>query len=186
VGKLVLFNAKMPAYLYNGVVEVVRKGLATNTSEFIRHAVNDMLISGTYPSPPPLSGSLVHVSFHLTEWAMRRLKELVDRGVYSSVAEAVRAAIYQALGKPKAVEVAPTATPQRRKIREESKEETVEEGGDVWKPDGKLIIPTTELRLTEKEWYKAAPCITTLIIRETWEKYYIVDVECAKRRGVEI
>jgi len=179
--KLVLFNVKIPSYLYNGVVEAVKRGVATNVSEFIRYAVSVLLASGVYPAPPPFQKPVVHISFHLTEWAMRRLEELVSRGVYSSVGEAVRAAIYHALGKPKVVVVA-AATPRR--VREETKKGVEEDG--VWKPNGTVIIPATELKITEGEWYRAAPCITTVIVTATWEKYYIVDVECAKRRGVEV
>jgi len=186
VGKLVLFNVKMPAYLYSHVLEVVRRGLATNVSEFIRYAVSVLLSLDVYPAPPPFHRPIVHISFHLTEWSMRRLEELVARGVYSSVAEAVRAAVYHVLGRPKAVETAPTATPRRR-VREETKKEpeAVEEDS-VWKPNGTVIIPANELRITEEEWYKAAPCITTLIVATTWQKFYVVDVDCAKKRGVEV
>jgi len=185
--RLVLFNVKLPAYLYNAMYETVKRGVATNVSEFVRYAVSVLLAQGTYPAPPPFRKPIVHISFHLTEWAVLQLEELVARGVYASVAEAIRAAIYHVLGRPTAVETAPIATP-RRGVREETKKEpeAAEEDGSAWKPNGSVIIPAKELRITEEEWYKAAPCITTLIIRETWEKYYIVDVECAKRRGVEV
>jgi len=179
---LVPFSIKLPQYLHQAVVGAVRRGVVSNLSEFVRYAVNDMIVSGEYPAPPPLSGPLVHISFHITEWARRQLEDLVRRGVYSSIAEAIRAALWRSLNGAK---VSTSRVVEREKFADATKA-TEETDATAEESRLRIIIPERELKLDEEMWYRVAPCITTLIVRATWEKYYIVDVECARERGVEV
>ena len=67
----------------------------------------------------------------------------------------------------------------------------------VFEPqEGTVIVPADELRWSDEQWQRAAVCVKTLLLRDVacgrrgcgngWATYYVVNVECARRRGVEV
>jgi len=209
-------SVHLPPQLYDAVLDAVRRGLAGNVSEYVRQAVIDMLTSGEHCPPPPLPIGQVKmpiVTFNLTTWARKRLEELLHSGVYKTLSDAVRAAVWRAVhggcregdpppplkrggeeveedvhlivGRP-AARGAPPPPPQRPQLPPPR--------------EGALILLADEARWTDETWSRVAPCVKTLLVRapecrqwngamkclDAWETYYLVDIECTRRRGVEV
>jgi len=212
--RLRVHSIHLSRWLYDAVLDTVRRGVAPSVSEYVRQAVVDMLRYGEYCEPPPMerqeSGKSPLVVFNLTQWARKQLEELVRYGVYKTLSDAVRAAVWRALRGGCGERRAAPPTPR------------VEEGDDAVEllagrapapppqadpppPPQRPQLPPLEgtLILTEQEamwgddmWSRVAPCVKTLYVfncrqsgakcANTLEKYYLVDIECTRRRGVEI
>jgi len=214
---LVTTSFHIPADLLEAVKEVVRQGVATNVSEYIRHAVADMLQAGEYCPPPTWARRRgvrsVLISFNLPRAVHGKMYELLKRGVYRSVSDIIRAAIWRKLNGGCAAQAKET---------EERAEETEEDDVELlagrptgrveplpapYTPpsppvggEGTLIVPADEARWDTATWARIYPCAKLLLLRrpvkcsrlnghivceEGWESYYVINVECAKERGVE-
>jgi len=216
---LVTTSFHIPADLLEAVKEVVRQGIATNVSEYIRHAVADMLQAGEYCPPPPMwkrRGERSRLmSFNLPRAVHEKMYELLKRGVYRSVSDIIRAAIWRKLNGG----CAPAHVEER--VEEETEDATrknvellagrptgrVESLPVPYTPpsppvggEGTIIVPADEARWDTATWARIYPCAKLLLLRrpvkcsrlnghivceEGWESYYIIDVKCARERGVE-
>jgi len=189
---LVTTSFHIPADLLEAVKEVVRQGIATNVSEYIRHAVADMLQAGEYCPPPPLvrrRGARARlISFNLSQHARDRLYELVKRGVYRTAGDAIRAAIWRKLNGGCAAQAKET---------EERAEETEEDDVELLagRPTGRveslpvpytppspptggegvIIVPADEARWDASTWARLYPCARLLLLRRP--------VKCSRLNG---
>jgi len=189
---LVTTSFHMPVELLESVKEVVRGGIAPNVSEFIRHAVVDMLQSGEYCAPPPLAKKrgvrAPLVSFNLPQHARDKLYELIRRDVYRTMGDAIRAAVWRKLNGG----CAPASGHVEERV-EETEEDNLEllagrPTGRVealpvpYTPpspptggEGTIIVPVDEARWDSSTWARIYPCAKLLLIRRP--------VRCSRLNG---
>jgi len=213
---LVTTSFYIPADLLETVKEVVRQGIAANVSEYIRHAVADMLQAGEYCPPPTWARRRgvrsVPISFNLPRAVHEKMYELLKRGVYRSVSDIIRAAVWRKLNGG----CAPAHVEERAEEETEDNLELlagrptgrVESLPAPYTPpspptggEGVIIVPADEARWDAATWARLYPCAKLLLLRrpvncsrlnghvvceEGWESYYSIDVKCARERGVGV
>jgi len=199
------YRLHLPPQLYDAVLDAVRRGLAVSVSEFIRYAVIDMLLDGEYCPPPPLplEPPPVTVIYKLTPWAIERLKELVYNGVYRTMSDAVRAALWRAVNgakcksgppPPRETECGGVKLPaERPAVQRTSSQPPPTSNAASASQEEEVFLSASEVKWDEETWRRIAPCVKTLLMRipkrenpDVWTTYYLVDVQCVKARGVEL
>jgi len=210
---LVTTSFHTPQYMLDAIKELIRQGVVPSVGEFIRHAVADMLQAGEYCPPPTWARRRgvrsVLISFNLPRAVHEKMYELLKRGVYRSVSDIIRAAIWRKLNGG----CAPVSVEERV---EEETEDDVEllagrptgRVGSLPVPytppspptggEGVIIVPADEARWDTATWARIYPCAKLLLLRrpvncsrlnghivceEGWESYYSIDVKCARERG---
>jgi len=212
---LVTTTFHIPQYMLDAIKELIRQGVAPSVGEFIRHAVAEMIQSRELCPPPPMwkrrGERAMLISFNLPRAVYEKAWELLRGGVYRSMSDIYRAAIWRKLNGG----CAPAHV-------EEGVEEEAEDGVELLagRPTGRvdampvpytppspptsgegvIIVPADEARWDASTWARLYPCAKLLLLRrpvncsrlnghivceEGWESYYSIDVKCARERDVE-
>jgi len=203
---MVLVSVHLPREWGGAIDELVKAGYYGSRSDVVRCALYHYVLGGAYLQhpPPPLRRDRETVTFslHLPQKLLERVDEAVRElallGIRATRSDVVRGAVYLLLratgnvreevaggetgGEGQLIEGRPRGAPPPS----ESNNATSPPATPRLPPrEGVVIIPYEEAKWGEGEWARVAPC-AQLYITSRGERFYLVDIECARGRGVEL